>query len=449
LKALPLRKLSSVGDHLSWSHAAELSWLCAGQAVSLALGIITIKLLASMGPSEYGTYALVGTIGALVSAVLYGPFEQGFVRFYYDYASQGMANRFIHLFHICLMVGAIFCLVGGSTVLIANVWIDINLPPLLIATATFFVLLSCSSNPFNPMLNVLRKRKENAIFQILERLLGLLLLLGVFQLMGRTVCAALLSISVALGLVVMGKSIMLFSLQPDARPSGADQQKGLYVGMLTVVRRFGAPFAVWGLAGWLQSSSERWVILAYLSAADVGLYAVMMALATYAVAVPLGILSQFATPFIYERFAASACTARKREGAIYLRYLVLSSALLVAVVSLAALVVGKSAIVLLSSEKYASYWYLLPLLCLGTGFFQVGQALSLVGLALNVPNRYMFPKVASGVFAVLLNLLLLNLFGLLGIALSVCAAGLTYLVLIAAVNMKIRAEMCTSEAVAT
>ncbi len=445
LQLIALRKPDGFTGRLSWSHAAELFWLCAGQAISLVLGILTIKLLTSMGPSEYGAYALVGTIGGFVSSILYGPLEQGFVRFYHDYANQGMARRFIRLFHLYLLGGSIFCLVGGFAVMFSNSWTGSGLSPLVILLATLFVLLSSTSNPFNPILNVLRRRKENALLQMLERLLGLMFLFAIFQIMPRTLSAALLAPCCALALVVTAKSVMLSSLRLDNERPGASKQDSDYRGMIRVVGRFSAPFAIWGLAGWLQSNSERWVIWTYLSAADVGIYTVMMTLANYAIAVPQGILSQFAVPFIYERFSGSAGATSRREGGMYLRYFVLSSAILVGLVALTAVVSGKSAIIVLSSEQYARYWYLLPMLCLGTGLFHIGQALCLVGLSLNLPNKYMFPKIAAGLLAVLLNVLFVNLLGMHGIAVSVCVAGLVYLLMIVAVNVKIKATSRRSE----
>jgi O-antigen/teichoic acid export membrane protein len=447
-QAFPLRKLASFRDRFSRRHAAELTWLSVGQAVSLLLGILTIKLLTSMGPSEYGTYALVGTIGALVSSILHGPLEQGFVRFYYDYANKGLARRFINLFYRCLLVGGVFCVAGGFVAAFTNSWTGNHLSPLLILAATLFVLLSSTANPFNPMLNVLRRRRENALLQVLERLLGLLFLFAIFHILGRTVTAALLALCVAMGIVVAVKSILLSSFLPDGEPPGVGSEDRDYGEMFKVIRRFGTPFAIWGLAGWLQSNSERWVILTFLSSAEVGIYAVMIALANYAVTVPQGILTQFATPFIYERFSGPRDEASVREGYLYYRYFVLSSTALVGLVTLAALVVGKGAIILLSSEQYAGCWYLLPLLCLGTGLFHIGQALCLVGLSLNLPHKYMFPKIASGVLAVVLNVLLLKLFGMPGIAMSVCMAGFVYLLLIAEANVRIRAAARASDVVA-
>lgn len=439
-----LGKFGRLTGPFTWSHAVELSWLCAGQAVSLVLGVVTIKLLTSMGPSNYGTYALIGTIGTLSSSILFGPLEQGFVRFYYDYAKRGMARRFIKLFYRCLCAGGIFCALCGLSLVFAGPWTGIHLSPLLILSATLFVILSCTANPLNPMLNVLRRRRENAILQMLERLLGLLFLFIIFRLMAQTVTAALLALCLTFGLVLAIKSVLLSFLQPADEPSNKARQSCDHREMIRAVGRFGAPFAIWGLAGWLQSNSERWVILTYLSAADVGIYAVMMTLANYTIAVPQGILSQFATPFIYERFSESAGPGSRRKGSLYLRYFVLSSAILVGFVALTAIMAGRSAIILLSNEHYAKYWYLLPLLCLGTGLFHVGQALCLRGLSLNLPHKYMFPKIVSGVLAVLLNILFVNLLGIHGIAVSVCVGGLLYLLMIAAVNMRIKAATCES-----
>jgi O-antigen/teichoic acid export membrane protein len=436
-----LRKLTGSVGQLSWSHAGELFWLCAGQGVSLLLGILTIKLLTSMGPAEYGIYALVGTVGALVSSIFYGPFEQGIVRFYFDYARQGQARRLMSLFYSCLVFGGTLCLVGGLAVALAIPRTGTYLSPLLVISATLFVILTSTANPFNPMLNLLRKRRENAILQMLERLLGLLFILAVFRVMAHTATTALFALCGATILVIAAKGVLLHCFLPEEEQPDKRKGDGNRTEMLRVVGHFSLPFVIWGLAGWLQSNSERWVILTFLSSADVGVYAVMITLANYAVTVPQGILTQFATPFIYERFSGPPETARIGEGQAYLRYFSFCSAALVGLVTLAAALFGKDAIIFLSSEQYAGWWYLLPLLCLGTGLFHVGQALSLLGLSLNLPHRYMFPKIVSGALAVALNVLLLSLFGMVGIAVSVCLAGFFYLLLIMAVNTRIRAAV--------
>ena len=191
-------------------------------------------------------------------------------------------------------------------------------------SATAFVILFSTTNPLSLMLNVLRKRRENALFQMIERLLSVTFLVAISQFMPRSLSTALPALSLATALGVGAKAFALSASPPHKElPGHPAREKGRdYREMLSVVTRFGAPYAVWGLAAWLQSSSERWVILSYLSTKDVGIFALMTTLATYAVALPQGVISQFVTPLVYERFATSNDAARCGEGIVYLKYMV-------------------------------------------------------------------------------------------------------------------------------
>jgi len=423
----------------------ELFWLCAGQAVSLGLAVLTVKLLTSMGPSQFGLYALVLTLATLAVSILYGPLEQGFVRFYFDYADQGKARPFIGLLRRCLLWCGAVCSVA-AIIVAATYWkMSDNVSLWFVLAATLFVILSSTSNLFNPLLNLLRRRKENAYLQILERLLVVLLLLASFRLNARTVTTALVALCAATACVAALKIFLLYRFLPKQdRPVTTDQGPGDR-DMFRVVRAFGAPFVIWGVAAWLQSNSERWLILSFLSAADLGVYAVMATIANFAITVPQGILTQFATPFIYERFSQAKGASGLQEGRLYLRHVVFASAGLVGIVTLGAWLLGKEVILLLSSEQYTTYWYLLPLLCLGTGLYHIGQALCLTGLSLNVPRRYMIPKIISGVLAVSLNVVLVSLFGMIGIAIAIGLAGLAYLLFIIIANERIREALKTTE----
>ena len=432
-------------SRISRGHLMELFWLCAGQAVSIGLAVLTVKLLTSMGPSQFGLYALVGTLGALTISLLYGPLEQGFVRFYFDYADQGIARRFIGLLCRCLVWCGAAC--AGAGLLVVAGWSTMSdTVPLRFALATtLFVILSSTSNIFNPLLNLLRRRRENACLQILERLCIVLFLLASFNIASKTVTTALVALCAATAFGAALKAFLLYRVLPKRDRSETAGEGSGDRDMFRVVWTFGAPFVIWGAAGWLQSNSERWLILTYLSAADLGVYAVMATIANFAVTVPQGILTQFATPFVYERFSRAKDASGLREGRLYLRYVVFMSAVLVGLVTLGAYLLGKEAILFLSNEQYTRFWYLLPVLCLGTGLYHIGQALCLTGLSLNLPRRYMTPKIVSGILAVILNAVLVSLFGMVGIAIAIGVAGLAYLLFIAAANVKIREAMQEKE----
>ena len=428
----------NLSRRISRGHLMELFWLCAGQAVSLGLAVLTVKLLTSMGPSHFGLYALVLTLATLAVSLLYGPLEQGFVRFYFDYADQGKARPFIGLFCRCLLWCAAACAVAALIVATACWNMSNRVSLMFVLAATLFVILSSTSNVFNPLLNLLRRRRENAYLQILERLLVVLFLLASFRLTAKTVTTALVALCTATAFVAALKIFLFYRFLPKQdRSDIADQGRGDR-DMFRVVRAFGAPFVIWGSAGWLQSNSERWLILTYLSAADLGVYAVMATIANFAITVPQGILTQFATPFIYERVSQAKGSSGLHEGRLYLRYVVFASAVLAGLVTLGAFLLGKEAILFLSNEQYTNFWYLLPALCLGTGLYHIGQALCLTGLSLNLPRRYMAPKIISGILAVILNVALVSLFGMVGIAIAIGLAGLAYLLFMVVANAGIR-----------
>jgi O-antigen/teichoic acid export membrane protein len=77
---------------------------------------------------------------------------------------------------------------------------------------------------------------------------------------------------------------------------------------------------------------------------------------------------------------------------------------------------------------------MLPILCLGLGLFYVGQALSTLGMSLNVPRIYLKPKIITGVIAVVGNYFVVRLYGIEGIVYGLVFIGLFYLSSIIIVN---------------
>ena len=98
---------------------------------------------------------------------------------------------------------------------------------------------------------------------------------------------------------------------------------------------------------------------------------------------------------------------------------------------------GKEFIILISSQRYAVYSNLLPFLCAGTGLFYTGQALSSLGLSMNRPGKYIYPKIITGILSILLNYYLIKSIGIAGTAYTALIIGFIYLVYIALVNMNI------------
>jgi O-antigen/teichoic acid export membrane protein len=404
----------------------------------MVLGVVSIKILTSMGLQEYGKYALVISLSALLSSVFYGPVEQGFVRYYYDYAAQGMARDFIALFYkVSFLSGSIFFVLTLFATAVSFIFGTYK-PVLFIAAAGLFVILWATTNPFNSLLNVLRKRKANAIIQIVERAIAITLLYGIFYFDALTALSVLIVLSIATALMIIVK--VRFLDECITHEWVKNQQKTLKYRqeVVNAIGKFSMPFGIWGMANWLQSNSERWIIAKYLSVSDVGIYAVMMAVATYLIAVPYGVIAQFVTPIIYERFSHPLDALKINEGYGLLKCFVVSVMVLMLFSLLLTAIVGREILLQISNNKFVGYWHILPFLCLGTGFFYIGQALTTQGMLLNVPEKYLFPKIASGVIAVIANILCLKLIGLTGIAVSISVTGFIYMIMIIYVNTKLQ-----------
>ncbi len=197
------------------------------------------------------------------------------------------------------------------------------------------------------------------------------------------------------------------------------------------------PFLTWGIFGWLQLNGEKWIINGVLSTAEVGVYAIMMALVNALVMIPNNIIAEFATPIIFKQFSDLKNEKEITTGYSYIKLNVLVVISITLFSTLLTFFLGKQLIVIISNESYTAYWYILPLLCLGTGMFLIGQALTYLGMSLNLPKKYLSPKISVGCISVLLNLYFINKFGLVGVSYSVLLVGLIYVVYILIVNKKI------------
>ncbi len=416
---------------------AEIGWLILGQLISVVLGFVSMKFLTSMGTKEFGKYALVLTIAAFVSAILYGPAEQGFVRFYFEYANKGNARTYVALFYKFLIRTGMGWLVIILLAIPVNNHFRASESAFGILIMGLYIIAFCSSNLYNSMLNILRKRKINTILQVVERSLIILFVFLMTLTTTLTANTGFLAILIALILVIFLKTIVLSKFIPIGNALNKSELAAIRKEMIKVIATFSFPFAIWGITGWLQSNSERWVIAKYLTTADVGIFSVMAILANYLVALPSGIISQFMQPIIYENISATADAQKIAKGFKTLKYLIAINIMLAVFATLFSTFLGKYLILLISNKEFAAYWFILPLLCLGAGLFNIAQTLITIGVVRNVPKIYLWPKVITGFFALFLNILFISRFGIVGIAISLAITALFYLVFIIFVNNRL------------
>ncbi|MEO8231502.1 MAG: hypothetical protein ABI638_04425 [Ignavibacteriota bacterium] len=426
--------ISLLHSKVSRHSAIEMVWVILGQSINVLLGFTIIKFISKIGPEQFGIYALILTIAAFLG-IFYGPFLQGFLRYYYHYEERNQKDGFVLLMYKFLRITII--LFVAITVLISF------LIPLINKSYTFtffllaglFIIISKYSEFFNSILNLIRKRKENSLLQALERTLmifALLIFLKINNLDLVNILIAFGCISLLLAFIKILTFRKFISIKNTTKVP-ADIQKEMTRTVLIYI----SPFLIWGAAGWLQMNGEKWIINGVLSVKEVGIYAIMMAIVNALVVIPNNIITEFATPIIFKQFSDISNEENINTGYTYIRINTLLIILISIIATLLTFLWGEEIISLISSKNYAIYWQVLPLLVLGTGLFYTGQTQTLLGLGLSKPQKYIAPKLIIGIGSIGLNLFFISTFGFMGISYSILIIGLMYVTYISIVNKRI------------
>ncbi|HVO72468.1 MAG TPA: oligosaccharide flippase family protein [Ignavibacteriaceae bacterium] len=416
--------------------SSELSWFIGGQIIILVLSFLTIKIISRIGTGDYGIYSLIITISSLVTAVYYGPVQQGFTRFFYVYAEKnqgpmfsGMMIRYILFSTIALLIIVLPLALGIKSFL--------NNYFLLILLIGAFVAFSKSSEFFNASFNILRKRKENSILQSFEKLSVIILLL--LLLFSKSL--VLINILTGLTLVALIFSFLKYSYFKKSLPVitavPRSSKKEIFKSLIT----YSTPFLVWGLSGWLQLNSEKWIMAKILSTSDVGIYSVMVSLVSLFIGIPNTLLNEFSLPIIFQQFTNFNEHEKTENGLNYINILTWLVAALTILSTIITFFFGKYLILFISYKEYIIYYELLPLLTLGTGLFYTAQTMATLGLALNKPKVYLIPKVLIGIISVSLNFIFISKFGVTGAAYTVLSVGIVFFIYINFINRKLISDL--------
>ncbi|HKI77412.1 MAG TPA: oligosaccharide flippase family protein [Ignavibacteriaceae bacterium] len=425
-----------IKSKINYKSVSEMGWVFLGQSISVILGFIIIKIISQLGPEEYGVYALILTIAAFLG-LFYGSFLQGFLRYYYHYKEKGLGNIFVKLMYKFLTLSVIVFILLTIIISIISPYFNITYSIIFFLIAGLFVIASKFSEFFNSVLNLIRKRKENSLLQATEKSLMIAALLIFVYTENLKLQAILLTFGIIAIILSFSKILTFKKHLPKEELVNKNSRIEHHREMTKTVLIYVSPFLIWAFAGWLQLNGEKWILNGILFVKDVGIYAIMMSLVNALIVIPNNIINEFATPIIFKQFADMQDFNNMKTGYIYIKINMLIIILITAFATILTLFFGKDLITLISSKQYSVYWYLLPLLVLGTGLFYTGQAQTLLGLSLNQPKKYLSPKISIGLGSVALNLLMISRFGINGIAYSVLLIGFIYVIYITVVNKQI------------
>ena len=414
----------------------EIIWVVLGQGINVILSLIIVKFISQIGPSDYGIYALILTISALLGLV-FGSFQQGFIRYYYDYKNEGNEKTFIDLFYKFLSISVIILLLFVFLFSFFGKYILSNYSFLFLFTAGLMVITTKVSELFNSWFNILRQRRINAFLISGEK--GLIILFFLLLLYEKSLSLEnviiFIFISTLLFIIIKISTFKIFI--PKEKNINEPKIHSLQKNMRNRVWIYAAPFLIWAGAGWLQLSGEKWIINGLLTVKDVGIYAIMMSIVNALVVIPSNIINEFATPIIFQNYSDLKNLENVNKGHQYIKIIMLLVFVITIISTVITYYFGTGLILIISSKEFVNYWYLLPLLTFGTGLFYTGQTQTVLGMALDRPRKYLPPKLLIGFLAVIFNLIFIKTFGLNGVAYTILLVGFIYIIHITVVNRNI------------
>ena len=379
-------------------------------------GLLFFKLLTVYLPkAELGNYLLATSIMALVLLVSFSVMDQGLMRFVSIYETQGKLREMYpaYLFGYAILV-AILAAVFLCLSSLMGVWtrwggIFIGL--------MFWILTEPIKNAALALSNATRDRMVIAKAKVLEQFVrsGLLLAVALLFSLDNSRVLMLLSLS---GVCVC--VILLWSQRALLGVLRKDNIRKVFADAIS----FSWPLFVWGIFGWLQQMSNRWLLEVFGSEQEVANFGVLASLATLPFTMVLGIVAAYALPVIYQIENTSPGSARAKVIMI-LRKLV---PLLVGVV-LMLFIFGREIVLLAATQDYLQNAWLLPFMATGVALSTLGTVMTYKDFAMNQTRRLILPNVLPGILALVIGLILVPSYGVSGAATSFILAHTTYCLL--------------------
>lgn len=400
-------------------------------ALGLALGSRVLTEFVS--PAALGEYKLaIGVIG-FFSGFFFRPFTQFVMRHYHDalehqegQAFLAFARRVIHFAMLVLGAALALTLYWYGRTMAGLGWIaatvGIGLLYLHVALSFQYGVLTTQN----------RQKRANLIRTITQCATPLAVAAGACA-FGQRGQFLLLAEFLLLALILAVSARWLRESDPTAAGAVPKEQFREWTGDAA---RFVSPLLGVSLFAWALGVADRFILAAYHSPHDVGLYTAVYGLGSQPMLIVTGMMAQVVYPFLFK-----AAAQKRAETQVQVFWYSVSTAAVAGAFSMGALFLfGRQLIELLLAETYRVN--ALPLLLwVAAGYSLLGIASSFE-LKAYAGKRTAVISIAYGIAAVVnlgLNLLWIPSDGALGAARATFFGYLVYLLSIAVISRKLRA----------
>ena len=318
-----------------------------GRAIDAGGSLVFLKLLASTADkSAVGSYMLAASYVAIALTLSFSALDQGLLRNVVEYQRQGgLGRRFSALLVTYAALSVPLSMAGLA--LLGLLDAGRSLLPVGIALSLWLALEAIKNLCMN-LSSGLRARLLIALASAVDYSCRI----GLLWFTARTESTNTAAI---LTLLATAAAAAALSYLAGHRALLARFRWHDVVETLNDSIRFSWPMIVWGLFGWLQNMSNRWMLGHFAGLEVVAEYGVLVALATFPVTALLGVVVTYLVPILYEQESQHPGAAR-RQVARFAWGLVPVCATMVVL----AAVWHRDIVVSLTSEAYASHSQLLP-----------------------------------------------------------------------------------------
>lgn len=361
-----------------------------GRAVDAIGSLVFLKMLATLASkSDVGTYLLAASFLALLLTVSFSALDQGLLRNVTEYRQQAaLAECYSAMLVAYLGLALLLAGVAAGAVLAFD--IGEALQGVMVPLVLWFAL-DALKNLNLTVASGLRSRGLIALASAADYGCRLALLWAAYSWMrvSSTVIVGLLAAAslLATSVFVWGNRNLL-SRFPWSRVRTT----------LLASFHFAWPMMIWGLFGWLQNMSNRWLLSRYADLSVVAEYGVLVAIASFPVTAVLGLVVTYTVPILYERESAVAGSSRK----VVVRVAALLSPLCAALVLVAALW-HRELVILLSGPGYVENSHVLPFLMAAASASAICSVLTYAIFAQRRLSSLLIANISPGLLGLVLG----------------------------------------------
>jgi len=416
LKSISLNFFSSSRiQRLGW----EFFWIGLGQALSVLGGLVGVRLLTQvLNPTLYGELALGLTIGGLVNQLVFGPLQQGILRFFGP-AQEACELRDCIFGIFTLLVWASITILGLAGLVIIGLWISAQYAWIGLAVTTLLLaMVSGYERTLDAMQSALRQRAVTAWHQASSQWLRFLLALGLMACLGTYSSVALLGYVLAT-LVVLASQFMFFrrkfwtiitspsSKQPDKVKKWSQQ-----------IQTYAWPFMTWGVFLWVQQSSDRWALQTFSQTRDVGYYAVLSQLGYMPIIILTGVMVQFLQPILFAKVGDGTDLLRVKNARQINLLVIVAFVAMTVLGSGMAFVFHSQIFAILVAPQYRDISVLMPWMVLSGGLFASSEVTTLLLMSGASTQILIAPKIGTAIAGIVMNVAGAYWLGLRGVVLA-------------------------------